>query len=63
MRITPELESIVICFVLEGRWSIATIARELGLSPRTVRRVIDRWCHELVEPRGDTDVVESGRER
>jgi len=63
MRITPELEAIIIRFALEGRWSVASIARKFGLSPTTVRRNITRWCRELVDPRGDIDIAESVRER
>ena len=62
MRITAELECIVLHLALKRRCPTTAIADELGLSRTTVWRIIVRHRPRLPRARGGTDATEPGRE-
>lgn len=57
MRITNELENVVVLLASGGSRSLRSIAVEVGLNRATVRRVVALHCGVRSTPRGGTDAL------
>lgn len=58
MRVTAELEFIIMRLVEERRCSVASIGAELGLSRATIRRIIAHHHRQSTRARVGADAFE-----